>query len=51
MNILQTTPGHVPCYMCEDRTVDCHSNCPKYLEWKKNNDKLQAAIRAKHKKY
>lgn len=28
----------VPCYGCPDRKLYCHSNCPKYLEWRKKAD-------------
>lgn len=26
--------GKAPCQDCADRKVGCHSNCPKYTEWK-----------------
>ena len=33
-----TTP---PCYGCEDRSIDCHSDCQKYLEWTKQIKELR----------
>lgn len=30
-----------PCKGCKDRIVGCHSNCKKYIEWRKELDKAQ----------
>lgn len=26
------------CHKCNERTITCHSTCPKYIEEKKEND-------------
>ena len=40
-----------PCKGCQDRwmndTKTCHSECQKYLEWKKENEKLKKEINFK----
>jgi len=33
-----------PCHNCSDRHEGCHSDCPKYIEYKSQMDQL-------HKKY
>ena len=30
-----------PCKDCPDRQIGCHSTCEKYIEFKKENDKLR----------
>lgn len=34
--------GNPPCYGCEERSVGCHTECMKYLDWaeKKGESKL-----------
>ena len=31
----------VPCKGCEERVLRCHSTCPKYEEFKKENARIQ----------
>lgn len=31
-----------PCKNCKERKVGCHSICSKYIEWKKEFEKLKA---------
>ena len=33
-----------PCLKCEDRKVNCHSHCEKYLTWKTEHDSLLKLI-------
>lgn len=33
-----------PCYRCEDRRVGCHASCPKYLQFKKDNEAARKKI-------
>lgn len=28
-----------PCYECDDRNLECHGRCEKYLAWKTANEK------------
>ena len=30
-----------PCYWCEERTIYCHTNCEKYIEFQKINQMLR----------
>ena len=34
-----------PCYQCEDRHSRCHSECPKYLEFKDLKEKESEELR------
>lgn len=38
-----------PCKDCPDRSVGCHSSCPKWKDWQaeehQNNEKVSKAIR------
>lgn len=36
--------GKGPCCSCTDRHVSCHSDCEKYLEWRKDYDKYLQTI-------
>lgn len=33
-----------PCLNCEERKVNCHSHCEKYLSWKAKHDKVNQLI-------
>lgn len=35
---------NAPCHKCEDRVFNCHSSCPRYLEWQKKNQQRLDAI-------
>lgn len=30
-----------PCRYCDNRTVDCHGNCDKYIQWNQANKNLR----------
>lgn len=30
-----------PCYGCQNRTVTCHSDCEKYLEYRNECDRIR----------
>ena len=34
-----------PCMNCEDRNPPCHDSCPRYKEFKKENDTLKNAVK------
>lgn len=42
---------HCPCNGCNERTIECHSKCDKYLEWTKYakslTEKYQSMSRAR----
>lgn len=40
-----------PCRGCEKRFVGCHSACDKYIDWKKELDKENEAIRKEKKEF
>ena len=29
-----------PCYGCNDRSITCHDECKKYIEWKRERDAI-----------
>ena len=33
-----------PCFRCQKRTSECHSNCVLYLGWKEEHDKEKAVF-------
>lgn len=35
-----------PCFGCEERHVGCHAECCRYLEWRKQKDEQNEAVRA-----
>ena len=39
------------CLNCEERHKNCHSECEKYIEWKRERDIKQTEIRANKTKY
>ena len=44
----------ISCKNCNDRTPTCHSNCEKYLQWKKDFEeykKMRNSKERKHKDY
>lgn len=46
--------GDCPCYGCEDRSITCHSECKKYIDWKAEHDarrEQQAKERAFKQEY
>lgn len=38
-----------PCYECEDRAVGCHATCEKYINWRKEYDKLKKVYKKQKK--
>ncbi|MVB11058.1 hypothetical protein CAFE_17600 [Caprobacter fermentans] len=34
-----------PCYGCSDRALGCHSDCPRWVEWKEQEHRVQEAVR------
>ena len=40
-----------PCLYCSDRKLRCHSNCVKYLEWKKENEKRKNVAHEENEKF
>ena len=34
-----------PCYGCNDRSITCHSECEKYIDWKTEHDAERERIR------
>lgn len=30
-----------PCRTCNDRTIGCHGNCEKYVQWSQEQEKLR----------
>ena len=38
------------CFNCMERHKNCHSECAKYLEWKRERDIKQGKIRASRMK-
>lgn len=41
----------VPCLNCQDRIVSCHSNCKKYLDFKKEHKILKDKINKNKQMY
>ena len=35
-----------PCYTCNERYVRCHSECEKYIKWKKRQDEKNYGLRS-----
>ena len=33
-----------PCYNCSDRTMNCHSSCDNYKNWKDGENKIKSYI-------
>lgn len=40
MNYRDYKNTSVPCYKCTDRHMNCHSECNKYSEYKKETDRV-----------
>ena len=37
-----------PCIGCEDRTINCHDTCKRYLDWKADiSDRFNARLKIK----
>lgn len=39
-----------PCCGCEDRNIECHSQCEKYQNWKKEIERKNEAKRQRNHK-
>lgn len=37
--------GEPPCFGCNERTVECHGKCERYLAWKKADEEFKAKKR------
>lgn len=40
-----------PCYQCPDRHTLCHMTCPRYLEYRKERDRLSLERQATHENW
>lgn len=38
-----------PCYMCEERTSECHRLCTEYLDWKNDHEREKQEMKARRK--
>ena len=43
MNSKNKKRNSAPCYMCEERHENCHSECEKYQEYKATMNKMRDA--------
>lgn len=51
MGIIESIVGYSPCKDCNNRQLNCHSNCEAYLKWSKESKELKDKINDKKKKY
>nr|DAE20959.1 MAG TPA: hypothetical protein [Siphoviridae sp. ctgBD49] len=35
---LQVSRGEAPCRLCENRSINCHSRCERYINYRKERD-------------
>jgi hypothetical protein len=41
----EVTNKKVPCFYCSNRSVTCHSDCERYLAYKKERDAVNENVR------